>query len=90
MMREKLSLFLLGLVLLLPSINVNAQQNPTLLGAGSDPCVTNGNNACNSTDVVQALMMTQDVLIYGVACLLFFLGFWVGMGMMLGAIRRQE
>lgn len=58
------------------------------VGADSNSCFTKG--SCNNNDVVNALTVTQDVLIYAAACLIFFFGFHVGMGLMLGAVRRQE
>lgn len=76
-------------VFLLPSVSF-AQQNPSLIGAGSDPCVLAGPNGCNNTDTVQALMVTQDVLVYLAAAFLFFFGFMVGIRLMLGAITRHE
>lgn len=76
-------------VFLLPSLSF-AQQIPSLIGAGSDPCVEAGPNLCNNTDTVQALMVTQDVLVYLAAAFLFFFGFMVGIRLMLGAITRHE
>ena len=57
------------------------------IGTDADPCVQAGN--CNTVDMVQAQLVTQDVIVYGVACFLFFFGFQVGLGFMLGAIHRQ-
>jgi len=80
---------LLFVVLLLPSLAfaVQTQDHPLYIGIGSDPCVAAAN--CNTTDLMHTEQVTQDVIVYGVACFLFFFGFQVGLGFMLGAIHRQ-
>lgn len=89
---SRLTFWLYGLlfvVLLLPSLSFAAQGQgvPLTIGADADPCVAAG--TCNNVDLVQAQLITQDVIVYGVACFLFFFGFQVGIGFMLGALHRQ-
>ena len=81
--------WMLLFVLCFPSLSfaVQGQGASLTIGMDSDPCVGAGN--CNTVDMVQAQLVTQDVLVYGVACFLFFFGFQVGLGFMLGAIHRQ-
>lgn len=88
MKKDWLFLLLLA-VLLLPSITFAGQGQgvPLTIGMDADPCVAAG--TCDNVDVVQAQLITQDVIVYGVACFLFFFGFQVGLGFMLGAIHRQ-
>lgn len=88
-MKKDWRFLLLLVVLLLPSITLAGQGQgvPLTIGMDADPCVTAG--TCSSVDVVQAQLITQDVIVYGVACFLFFFGFQVGLGFMLGAIHRQ-
>lgn len=81
--------WLLFAVLLLPSVSFAAQGQgvPLTIGADADPCVAAG--TCTNIDVVQAQLITQDVIVYGVACFLFFFGFQVGLNFMFGAVHRQ-
>lgn len=80
---------LLFFVLLLPSVSFAAQGQgvPLTIGADADPCVVAG--TCNFVDLVQAQLITQDVIVYGVAGFLFFFGFQCGLNFMLGSIHRQ-
>jgi len=59
-----------------------------VVGADSNTCFTKG--SCNNNDVVNALTVEHDVIIYSVAVLLFFFGFHIGNGLMMGSIRRQS
>lgn len=64
-----------------------SQPNPTLIGSGSDACV--GTWSCDMTDVVQALQITHDVIIYVGGAAALFIGFAVGLKLMLGATHHR-
>lgn len=59
----------------------------SVVGADSNNCLAT--STCTNSDVVSAQIVTHDVLIYACAVLLFFFGFHVGNGVMMGSLRRQ-
>ncbi len=68
-------------------LNYAAVSAPVVVGSGADACLNSGN--CTSSNVVSSNEITQDVIVYCAAALLFFLGFHVGNGIMMGSLRRQ-